>query len=69
MAGLPWLFVFALLAWLAVKREWGFAYGLFVFCMGVVSAAGFGGTIAGFLQEIIGGSWAFLIDLLNRSVG
>lgn len=69
MAGLPWLVVFALVAWLAVRRGRGFLYGLAVFCMGVVAASGFGGTIAGFAQQLLSGVWSGVVTLLNTALG
>jgi hypothetical protein len=69
MAGLPWLVVFALLAWFAARRGWGFAYGLFVFCMGVVAAGGFGDVVAGAVQNLLAGTWSGIVSLLNSALG
>lgn len=69
MAGLPWLAVFALIAWFAVARGWAWVYGLALFCMGVIAASGFGGVIAGLAQQLLSGAWSSVITLLNTALG
>lgn len=70
MAGLPWLFVFALTAWLGMKRSWFWLTVLSVFCMGMAAAStALGVSIYGAFTGIIAQGWHALLQLTNSAAG
>lgn len=65
MAGLPWVVVFALVAWLALSRGWMWLLVASVFCMGVFAGGTtVGEAIAGTFASALSGAYGLLTSLL-----
>jgi hypothetical protein len=68
MAGLPWLFVFSLLAWLGMSRGWFWLTVLSFFCMGMAAAdTALGTSIYSSFTGIIVQAWHAVLQLTNSA--
>lgn len=70
MAGLPWLFVFALMAWLGMARGWAWFTIVSLLCMGMAAYnTALGRAIFGAFSGLIAQCWHALLQLVNSAAG
>lgn len=66
MAGLPWLIVFGIIAWVGLSRGWTWMTLTAVLCMGLGAAdTTAGSAFYGGITNMIGSIWSGVVGALN----